>query len=62
MSGQEIEVLRHLTKGRSIKEVAAEMDVSWHTVRTYLRRIYAKLKVRNSREAVVRFLGQRGPL
>jgi len=61
LSGQEIEVLKHLTKGRSIKEVASEMNVSWHTVRTYLKRIYAKLKVRNSREAVVRFLGKSGP-
>jgi len=61
LSRQEVEVLRHLTKGRSIKEVAFEMNLSWHTVRTYLRRIYSKLKVRTSRDAVVRFLGQNRP-
>jgi len=57
LSPRELDVLTALARGRLLKEVAEELGLSPHTVRTYLKRIYAKLKVRSSREAVGRFLG-----
>jgi len=58
LSPRELDVLTALARGRLLKEVAEELGLSSHTVRTYLKRIYAKLKVRSSREAVGRFLGR----
>lgn len=58
LSGREAEVLSALARGASLKEVAGELGLSEHTVRTYLKRIYAKLKVRSGREAVARFLSR----
>lgn len=58
LSPREVDVLGGLARGRLLKEVAADLGVSEHTVKTYLKRIYAKLKVRSSRAAVARFLGR----
>jgi DNA-binding NarL/FixJ family response regulator len=58
LSPREVDVLGGLARGRLLKEVAVELGVSEHTVKTYLKRIYAKLKVRSSRAAVARFLGR----
>lgn len=58
LSAREVEVLSALARGRLLKEVAADLGLSEHTVKTYLKRIYAKLKVRSSRAAVARFLTQ----
>lgn len=56
LSPREVDVLNGLARGRSLKEVSVDLGVSGHTVKTYLKRIYAKLKVRSSRAAVARFL------
>lgn len=49
-------VLRWVVRGCSNGEIAARLCVSPHTVKTYLKRIYCKLGVRNRTEAAIRAL------
>ena len=58
MSPREEEILKLLASGYFYKEIADQLDISQHTVRTHLRRIYEKLQVRTRTEAVVRYLNQ----
>jgi DNA-binding NarL/FixJ family response regulator len=55
LSDRELEVLRLLARGQCNKEVAASLNLSFHTVHTLVRRIYEKLHVHTRREAVARF-------
>ncbi len=52
LSAREKEVLEFITKGFTSDEIAALMSVSRHTVLTYVRRIYTKLKVNSRTEAI----------
>lgn len=52
LSRREQEVLELTTKGFTADEIAKLMNVSHHTVQTYVRRIYSKLKVRSKAEAI----------
>jgi DNA-binding NarL/FixJ family response regulator len=56
LSQREEEILQHLSKGYSTKEIADRQSVSVNTVRTHLQHIYNKLHVRSRTEAVVKFL------
>ncbi|MGC1174183.1 response regulator [Polaromonas sp.] len=52
LSAREKEVLDLITKGFTAHEIARLMDLSHFTVRTFVRRIYAKLKVSSKAEAI----------
>lgn len=52
LSSREQEVLEYITKGFSTNEIAGLMALSPHTVLTFVRRIYAKLKVKSKTEAI----------
>jgi len=52
LSIREKEVLELITKGFTADEISKLMDVSKHTVQTYVRRIYSKLKVTSKAEAI----------
>jgi DNA-binding NarL/FixJ family response regulator len=54
LSDRELQVLKGLSDGLSYKRIADVSDLSVHTVRTYIRRIYRKLQVTTSTEAVSR--------
>ena len=54
LSEREREVLRLLADGRTKKEIAADLELSLHTVDNYVRRIYGKLHVNNLGGAVAR--------
>jgi DNA-binding NarL/FixJ family response regulator len=56
LSQREQEVLTALAEGLAYKQIAAQLEVSIHTVRNYIRRIYEKLQVRSRTEAVAKFL------
>jgi DNA-binding NarL/FixJ family response regulator len=45
-------VLELITKGFTADEIARLMQVSQHTVQTYVRRIYSKLNVNSRAEAI----------
>lgn len=52
LSDRELEVLRLVEKGLTYEEVSKVMEISWHTVTTYLRRVYRKLQVNSKGQAV----------
>jgi ATP/maltotriose-dependent transcriptional regulator MalT len=52
LSARERQVLEYITKGFTTEETAKLMDISWHTVQTFVRRIYAKLEVSSRAEAI----------
>ncbi len=52
LSTRETEVLQLVAKGFSYEEIGQRMSVSRHTIRTFVRRIYAKLEVNSQMEAV----------
>lgn len=56
LSAREKEILTHLAKGFTYKEIGDELFISGETVRSHLRRIYEKLQVHSRTEAVVKFL------
>lgn len=56
LSPREQEIVELMVKGYRYKEVADHFSCSIHTVREHLRRIYEKLHVTSSREAVVKYL------
>jgi DNA-binding NarL/FixJ family response regulator len=54
LSAREVEVLRLVAKGRTNREIAAELVLSEHTVARHLQNIYRKLRV-SSRAAATAF-------
>jgi DNA-binding NarL/FixJ family response regulator len=56
LAPREREVLHLLSTGRPYKQIASELELSIGTVRTYIRRLYAKLRVHCRTEAVVKYL------
>jgi DNA-binding NarL/FixJ family response regulator len=61
LSEREHEVLRLIEKGLTYDEISKVLDITWHTVTGYLRRVYRKLQV-NSRSEAVFEARQRGLL
>jgi len=59
LSPREREVLQLITKGFTTDEIAILMEVSSHTVLTFIRRIYRKLKVNSRAEAIYEARAQR---
>lgn len=57
LSPRERQILEQLARGRVPKEAAADLAMSYETVRDHLKRIYRKLHVRSRTEAVLRYLG-----
>lgn len=54
LSNREMEVLQALSKGHTYKRIAAELNISAGTVRTYVQRVYEKLHVHSIAEAVMK--------
>jgi LuxR family maltose regulon positive regulatory protein len=54
LTPRELTVLRLLAQGRSKREIAAELYVSFNTVHTHTKAVYRKLGVSSRREAVER--------
>jgi LuxR family maltose regulon positive regulatory protein len=54
LSRSEIRVLRYLPTNLSMPEIARELSLSVHTVRTHVRHLFAKLGVHGRTEAVAR--------
>ena len=52
LSKQEVTVLRYLSKGFNCSDIADLLDISPHTVTTYIKRIYRKLAVHSRSQAI----------
>ena len=53
LTPREVEVLTFLSKGFTIKEIAALMSIKWFTVNDHIKSIYKKLNVSSRAEAAV---------
>jgi DNA-binding NarL/FixJ family response regulator len=58
LTEREGQVLKHLSQGYAYKEIAGLMNISFETVRTYVRSIYEKLHVHSRTEATLKYLGR----
>ncbi len=56
LSTREKQVLGKLVDGLSYKLIATELGISYHTVDSHLRKIYAKLNVQSMAGAVTKTL------
>jgi DNA-binding NarL/FixJ family response regulator len=56
LSARETEILIQLAKGYLMKEIADNLGIGFVTVRTYVSRIYKKLRVHSRAQAVARCL------
>jgi DNA-binding NarL/FixJ family response regulator len=56
---REIEVLKLLVKGCSMKFIASELLISFETCKSHLKNIYIKLQVNCGREAIAKVLAER---
>ena len=59
LTGREIEVLKLLIKGYSVKLIAAELHIAYDTSRSHLRNIYRKLHVNCGKEAIAKVLAEK---
>lgn len=58
-TNREKEILTLLCKGNSYKMIAAELELSFETIRTYIKKIYGKLQVHSATEAVSKAINER---
>lgn len=58
---REREVLLLSLRGQSPREIATHLDISWHTVRTHLKRAYRHLGVSSRAEAIALVLESARP-
>jgi DNA-binding NarL/FixJ family response regulator len=59
LTAREQTVLAKLAEGFAPKEVAAELGISWDTVRNHTTNIYAKMHVHSRSEAILKYLGRK---
>ena len=52
LSNRELEVMRHLARGKSIKDIAAELHLSEKTISTYRGRILEKMRMHSNADIV----------
>ncbi len=57
LSPRQEEILRLLSQGHTVKEIADHTGLTVETVRSYLKLVYQKLHVRSRTEALLKFLG-----
>jgi DNA-binding NarL/FixJ family response regulator len=57
LSPRQEEILRLLSQGLTVKEIAEQTALSVETVRSYLKLVYQKLHVRSRTEAMLKYLG-----
>lgn len=56
LTPRETEILEHISRGLSTKEIASQLQLSDRTIGSHLRKIYDKLQVHSRSAAVSRFL------
>jgi ATP/maltotriose-dependent transcriptional regulator MalT len=51
LTKREIEILKYLASGKSIEEIGSALHISKNTMKTHLKNVYRKLKVKDRKEA-----------
>lgn len=59
LTDREKDILRCLVDGKSYKMIADSLTISYHTVNAHIRKIYDKLHVNSSQEAISKALRQK---
>ncbi|MCB0819255.1 MAG: response regulator transcription factor [Bacteroidetes bacterium] len=59
LTQKEKEVLAWLIEGKSFKQIAASIGISYETVRSHMKNIYSKLHVHSNTEAVIKALKEK---
>jgi DNA-binding NarL/FixJ family response regulator len=59
LTPREKDILRCLVDGLSYKMIADKLTISYHTVNAHIRKVYEKLHVNSSQEAIAKALKQR---
>jgi PAS domain S-box-containing protein len=59
MTDRQLEVLRGIATGRHVREIAADLGISVHTVRSHIRNIFETLEVSSQVEAVAKAMRER---
>jgi DNA-binding NarL/FixJ family response regulator len=59
LTQREVEVLKLLIQGCSVKYIAAELDIAFETCRSHLKNIYVKLQVNCGKEAIAKVLAEK---
>lgn len=62
LSPREIEIIRLLMRSRRESEIAADLQISTHTVHTHFGRIYRKLNVVSVAELTLRIISVTRPV
>lgn len=58
LSNREQEILKHIVGGRSLRDIATELFISYDTIRTHSKHIYKKLHVASRSEARLKAMQQ----
>jgi len=58
LSTREQEILKHIVGGKSLKDIAGELFISYDTIRTHTKHIYKKLQVASRSEATLKAMQQ----
>lgn len=59
LSDREKEILQHLVKGLSYKQIAADCSITYDTVRFHMKNIYSKLHVSSMTEVVAKAIREK---
>jgi DNA-binding NarL/FixJ family response regulator len=54
LTPRQVDILACIQKGMTSKEIARELDLSFHTVRDHTRHIYSRLGVKTRLQAALR--------
>ena len=55
LTQRELEILKLMSQGSTDKKIAADLNLSYHTVKVHARNIYEKLHIHSRAEAVMKF-------
>lgn len=59
LTSREKEILQSLVRANSYKMIAAELGITYDTVKTHIKKVYEKLQVHSQAEAVAKAINQR---
>jgi len=59
LSPREFEIFNAIVKGNSDKQIAADLKISYWTVRTHVQQVFAKTGAINRRELMARYISQK---